>query len=1077
MKKLFIIACAAFMTSLFSGERVITGEEMLGMQLPSTPLLTLPADNWRCIYADNKKFADPDFDDSAWTKVQINRQLSGKNRPQAMPEDYRQSKSHCWYRYTFELPEKTPSNNFELRLGQVSAGDQTFVNGHFIGSFGFDKRVNKSSSKERIYLSSGDKAILRPGKNVIAVRCKIGHLRGMHTGIVEFRKLPDLYVTGRFTHHSTGATAICRQITAREELNKFTPLEKIFCRPELTVFSPEGSLKGTVQMELTRQNKVVWSKTLPMQLKAGKYVSPEIQELPKLASGKYGFSIRFSTGEKILWQKDVPVSVAPAEKFSFPANAELKKYDSAPLPLTVAEASFSSFGPRNVGADNKLFDDYKRPDTRGTPLFLTVSGPECKGAVLGLSHIKPTPAAVNTKLVSHSIGGRFDHFTDMWILGEVIAAGKKQEVPTPSTEEVWWTGKKVRYSYASGGSFSMTSSLLSPALTFEAKDLSSMLFFAPTRWKRGAPTKVYIPQKGRLTAVTSAKLTGNWLILSFEGNPAYDEFNIPVLMVFEKAPSKVNLISKGLRTFFNDKSSGKIHVMPLYGLTLQAPGKLPDNAMETARKWSKILPVLPSRVERTARIDYNKNRLLFQDKFIWANGKSSANTYLPVPPTLLLARRGGMDISASQAVEDFDLATMSGPFAVVRGGDTVTWALDGVANYVREVRQTVDIADTPEAKAARARLEATVRQIAGEIKDHPWKFIAKNKGKGEIGGLEPFFSNLLMAVEYLPENLKKQIHSDIIAEMPLTIFNDDFKIPGRKPGTMIPINTKVFSPLSKKTFSALTRHHKDNGVDCPCWEALRLCMYEHIGRAADADGLLKKNLKQINCSYDLIVNSHDWSYSASWDSFGGVRVGNGFQENTIFHAGLIAYARMIRRLGMKEESDKAAYYALMQLVGTKSCASESTLDYLRRVRPVLASSAHYSRIEILENLRPYHHLEINERTGFYHTVINAESSYDSHGFIMTRLPEVMRPFMKVWGDYSAAHINFVRPGGKTFSHIQPPPVDHFLYVTGTHPFPLKKLIELRLAPEVRSKLPLHQQLADDRAALEVYGKTVYRRLW
>ena len=507
MKRLFLFVCAAFILPLFSGERTITGEEMLGMQLPSTPFLTLPTDNWRCVYADKKEFADPEFDDSAWTKVQINRQLSGKNRPQTMPEDYRQSKSHCWYRHTFELPAGVQSNNFELRLGQVSAGDQTFVNGHFIGSFGFDKRVNKSSSKERVYLSSGNKTILRPGKNVIAVRCKVGHLRGMHTGIVEFRKLPDLHVTGRFTHRSQGAVAIYRQITGREELNKFTPQEKIFCRPELTVFSPEGSVNGEVQMKLSRQGSVIWEKSLPMQLKAGKYVSPEIQELPRLASGKYEFSIKFSTDGKILWQNKVPVSVSPAEKFSYPANAELKKYDAAGLPLAVAEASFSSFGPRNVDANSKLFDDYTRPDTRATPLFLTTYGPHANGALLGLSHVKPTPAAVNIKHVSHSIGGRFDHFTDMWVLGEIIAAGKKSESPAPVTEEVWWTGRRVRYSYASGGSFAMTSTLLSPALTFEARDLASMLFFAPTRWKSGAPTKLYIPQKGKLTAVTSAKLT------------------------------------------------------------------------------------------------------------------------------------------------------------------------------------------------------------------------------------------------------------------------------------------------------------------------------------------------------------------------------------------------------------------------------------------------------------------------------------------------------------------------------------------------------------------------------------------
>ena len=178
---------------------------------------------------------------------------------------------------------------------------------------------------------------------------------------------------------------------------------------------------------------------------------------------------------------------------------------------------------------------------------------------------------------------------------------------------------------------------------------------------------------------------------------------------------------------------------------------------------------------------------------------------------------------------------------------------------------------------------------------------------------------------------------------------------------------------------------------------------------------------------------------------------------------------------MIDESDKAAYYALMQLIGTKSCASATTRDYLRRVRPILASADHYADMERLENIFPYHHLEINERTGFYHTLINL--SYDNPGFIMTHLPEIMRPFVEVWGDYSARHIGFIRPNGKTRSHLEPPKVDHFLYVTDKPPFPVEKLIEMRLAPAVRSKLQFREQLADDRAALEIHGKTVYRRLW
>ena len=98
--------------------------------------------------------------------------------------------------------------------------------------------------------------------------------------------------------------------------------------------------------------------------------------------------------------------------------------------------------------------------------------------------------------------------------------------------------------------------------------------------------------------------------------------------------------------------------MPLYGVTLQAPG-MPGDAFARAQKWSKILPALPDRVTRTAKVDYESNRLLFQDKFHWDNGKKPATPYLPVSPTWLLAKRGGMKLAASRDIEDLDLATMA----------------------------------------------------------------------------------------------------------------------------------------------------------------------------------------------------------------------------------------------------------------------------------------------------------------------------------------------------------------------------------------------------------------------------------
>ena len=146
MKKILFLTAVLFCWCGTASERQISGAEMLEMRLESSEMLTLPEENWRFIYADREEFASPDLDDSRWATVRINAPLSGKNKPDNMPDDYKRTKSSCWYRCTFELPENVQANNFELRLGQISRGDQTYINGHLIGSFSFDKIVNLSKT-------------------------------------------------------------------------------------------------------------------------------------------------------------------------------------------------------------------------------------------------------------------------------------------------------------------------------------------------------------------------------------------------------------------------------------------------------------------------------------------------------------------------------------------------------------------------------------------------------------------------------------------------------------------------------------------------------------------------------------------------------------------------------------------------------------------------------------------------------------------------------------------------------------------------------------------------------------------
>ena len=127
----------------------------------------------------------------------------------------------------------------------------------------------------------------------------------------------------------------------------------------------------------------------------------------------------------------------------------------------------------------------------------------------------------------------------------------------------------------------------------------------------------------------------------------------------------------------------------------------------------------------------------------------------------------------------------------------------------------------------------------------------------------------------------------------------------------------------------------------------------------------------------------------------------------------------------ENNSRQAAYYALMQLIGTKCCASSTSNDYFRAERTVLAAHSQYDDMEYLERKFPDHHLEFNERKGFCLWIMSPRSAFFSAGYIMTCLPEIMRPFREVWGDFANRHLNYRQEDGRTISHTLPPQVDHF----------------------------------------------------
>ena len=1051
-------------------------EEMMEIKLPLERQTLVSLDKgWRLAPSDDLGFAAPDFDDSAWVPVEINKPLSGTlNQPKV------------WYRVVFTLDRPVTAGTVELDLGCISAGDEAYLNGKLCGSFGFSKVINGSSSRKRRYLISAADAQLKAGKNTLAIRVKNGYLRGMYRGLPRLSLLQGEVVFGKLAHRSNGRTAAFRQIAECEPTNRFDSGERLFVRPQIALVSDQETMDGVLRVGVFRENQRLESQELSVTLRRGHWLVITPLEFRNPGQGRYQVESAFAVQGKVLWSNRSSFTVENIPAYTVPVDAELAKAVPAPLPVKLGTSSFGSFGPRDLGEDGRLFDNYQTPEARAGLGAVLATNPKYPGPVFLHSNVKsPGDSWKFTDFVD-AIGGYYDGLIDGWPAGWVRPE-KNSQLRQISTVETNWAGKTIRFHYADDTFLDVRFSQLTPA--FELSGTCSAFRILENGWGLGGPTALFGERAGQWHDLGKApsQLETNYLVVSFRNSPGWDEFDIPYLVVFEKKTTAVKLTDNGLSVNFPPNGGGRLMLMPLYGVTLQSPDGPGPEALERCRFWARALPAMPVTVSRTAAIDYATDQLLVRDEFVRQPIQNEWGTQplhlAPVPPSLVLAAAGKLDLSFSQAVTDTGYATLCGPFCAIQDTDSYVFELRGATRLVTEIRQAGPPTDTEATQNARQELERIVRQeLMPLLTTHPWRRLTANpSGKANSSGtLEPDFTYLMLALPYLPEELRTQILHEIVVEQP-SFFDNSLMAAVRKrgakgknvPPSLVPVNQTVVNPLSGKTMNALARHAKDNGIDCPCYEGLRLHLAWSLGHYARQWEFVASSLPALEQSFNLVVNGLDWSYSLCWDSYGGLRIGNGLQESTIFHAGLVGYARLLHHLGRREQSDQAACLALLLLPGMRTCTASATCDYNRRCRGYLKSHSLSSDIDFLETVAPDRYNEVNERGGFFPWVIHPRSFYSS-GIIMTHLPEILRLFKECWGELSDRHFS-VSMDGNLMSRTSPVRVDIFCHAVPHPPFAVEELLRLRQAQG--TKLDCWQRFADLCAFLEYNSNISWHKLW
>lgn len=126
---------------------------------------------WKFTIGDNKKWADPKFNDGDWELIDVPSKWED--------EGFYGYNGYAWYRTSFNGADlKSKGSTFNVFLGYIDDVDEVYVNGHRIGSSGsFPPKYHTAYNAMRKYFLPSE-FINFNGRNVIAVRVYDAEIEG-----------------------------------------------------------------------------------------------------------------------------------------------------------------------------------------------------------------------------------------------------------------------------------------------------------------------------------------------------------------------------------------------------------------------------------------------------------------------------------------------------------------------------------------------------------------------------------------------------------------------------------------------------------------------------------------------------------------------------------------------------------------------------------------------------------------------------------------------------------------------------------------------------------------------------------
>ena len=996
---------------------------------------------WRIHAGDVKGFEKKDFDDSSWFLGNVSRSASGQG-----------ISGSPWilYRKEFSISPELAGKTILLDLGFISFYDEAYIDGMLIGSYGtYPKGITGSSWMRRRYILP-DALAAGTGTHTLAVRTYAGYASGMYNGSPYLCELKR-HIYPKYILKEP--RSLQWNLSDAQHLNHFFPGTRTYLHPRFTTL---GS-PGTMQLQATLQGSDGKNTILPT--RTIRLVNDEwsdCEPIPVVLPQKLGrFSVNLTlTNEHgiISWEQTLYGRCRNRQIFEIPVDTTLTQLQ---FPLDVSSIASGSFGPRHFKA-GKLIHDFDIPDTRGTLAFSVRPSP--KAPLILHTHVKPMPKPIpTTELLAAKGATSYDGFQDAWLMGSVTSpqAGRLNAISTVGN----WTKLCYKYQYENIRKFDFTISAISPAWRLETDSETLRIFDGIEDNGVGLPQLIAMECDGvplihpLKTPLDTSKMSANWSLVSFNGSNGFDAFDIPWLFVLQHRPASIAINSGALELDYGCPA-GTILAMPLYGVTLQEAqvtaswsNGLPEDVIQRCRAWSRILANAPDTLTRKAAVDFQQDALSYEDCFTylplndeWSTIPITIAPIAPLlPPTLMAAKHFSGAIS--HPAQDLDYATLHGPLHAVIGSKVIT-QFKGLLHFIPEVRQITLKEQNADSVSLKKELSSILEKHFHIMQKHPWPDTVW-RGKYVPGNQEPAFTNILLTLPYLSNDLAQRILDEYKKEVENYLLydgvpSDDFAEKLLPKLRKRPVSVSLTTPTGLK-LTTFVPQETDYGIDSCCFEAQLCYMLWSYAHHSGEWEFVKRSWPRILESANLLPNAYSWPICCSYDTFSGIRVGNGLQETGVMHAGFCAIARMAHKFGDIQLRDKASYFAAMQLVALNGAMSMNA--YLRERRPLLPESTQNGLCEFSEYYRQYHYVEFNENGGFTQHVMHAEDTLNSpRSFIMTTLPEIMRPYRELFPELTDDYFSL------NYRHIpfnrciaEPLSPDMAFYMTSKYPLSIRQL--------------------------------------